>query len=436
MTRSRSAIADAVDALVRDRRIALTETRDGMVLNQLLGVEAKSVLALLAADGWEDIAVLDEAGDMDAASIEDEDAGITVRARKPGIPENVEAILTRRGLGAALARQTFCGTVWLHGLGDAIETFSVRFAPWGDITAFIPDVATASPRKVVRVLDDGARFPDDLSRWLLRDSNAQISGRAIAPWRRMAVERLGQSLANEIEPDGRLLFRGPPVARFTPIASPLVEGGSVAMLQRAAGWVFESPREVENRHALFAAEVARSALIGGTVSDLGDVAKSALEGARIAYNFGVVGQSRDTLKALADLRKAVGDETAKLAENTRGLATAVAGSVVANLGIIVARLTVPATSKWVPAAAIIIGLVLALYVASIAGSGVHYLKLQESLRSEWRHRLYRFLDEGEYERMVTKPVASAETGFWIAICAASIMTVLLFVAVWLIAGSA
>lgn len=111
-----------------------------------------------------------------------------------------------------------------------------------------------------------------------------------------------------------------------------------------------------------------------------------------------------------------------------------AGSVVANLGVIFARLTVPATIKWVPAAAIIIGL--ALYVASIAGSGVHYLKLQESLRSEWRHRLYRSLDKDEYERMVTNPVAAAETGFWIAICGAGVMTVLLFIAVWLITGSA
>lgn len=101
MTWSRSAIADAVEALVRDWRIALTEMRDGMLLNQLLGVEAKSVLALFAANGWEGVFVLDEAGDMDAASIEDGDAGIAVRARKPNVPENVEAILTRRGLGAA-----------------------------------------------------------------------------------------------------------------------------------------------------------------------------------------------------------------------------------------------------------------------------------------------------------------------------------------------
>lgn len=436
MTRSRSALANAVEDLLQDQRVALTETRDGLVLNQLLGAEAKHVLALLEENGWEGVQALDEGGDMDPAGIDDDDRGITIRVRKPGVPDNVEAILTRFGLEAALVRRAISGTIWLHGLSEAIETLSVRFAPWGDTTPFIPEAEIASPRKVVRVLDDGARFPDDMGRWLLRDSNSEISGRAIEPWRRMAVERLGQSLADEIEPDGRLLFRGPPVTRFTPAAGPLVEERSLAILQIATSWVFENSREVENRHALFAAEVARTALTGGTASDLSELAKHALEGARIAYNFGVVGQSRDALKALADLRKAVGEETAKLAENTRSLATAVAGSVIANLGIIVARLTMPTTSTWVPAAAIVIGLVLVLYVASIAGSGIHYLRLQASLRSEWRQRLYRFLEEEEYDRMVTKPVSSAEAGFWVATAAAAVMTVLLFIAVWFIAGIA
>lgn len=358
-----------------------------------------------------------------------------MRARKPGIPADVEAILTRTGLAAALVRPGLGGRVWLHALHQAFETHSVRFAPWGDATAFATaDDAAPSPRKFVRVLDDGTRFPDDLGRWLLRDPESAIAGRGIDPWRRMAIERLSQAVANEIEPDGNLLFRGPPATRFTPSAGALVEASGLEALQKAARWVFENPREAENRHGLFSAEVARTALSGGTATDLASISRTALEGAKIAYNFGVTQQSRDTLKALSDLRKAVSDETSKLGENTRSLATAVAGSVVANLGIIIARLTMPATSNWVPVAAITIGLVLAIYVGSIIWSGAHYLGLQSMLRTEWRQRLYRFLDDDEYERMVSTPVAKAEKGFWIACCIAAVMTVLLFVAVWLIAG--
>ncbi|AUW59016.1 hypothetical protein C1T17_13845 [Sphingobium sp. SCG-1] len=434
MTRSRSALAEAIEALAADQDVALTETRDGLVLNQLHGADVRRLLDLLVADGWADISVSDEGGRMDPGAISDEDFGITVKAQKPGIPEGVEALLTRAGLASALVRHNLACCVWIHGLNAAFETHSTRFAPWGDTTAFTPRDVAASPRKVVRVLDDGTRFPNDLSRWMLRKPEAEINGWGIEPWRKMSVERLAQAIANEVEPEGQLLFRGPPVTRFAPDTGPMVEASGLENIQEAAQWVYENARETENRHGLLAAEIARTALTGGTANDLAASTGKALESAKIAYNFGVTQQSKDTLKALADLRKAIGDETAKLAENTRGLATAVTASVVANLGIIVARLTAPATSEWVPAAAISIGLVLAVYVGTIIASGVHFLRLQRTLRSEWRDRLYRFLDQGEYDRMVTNPVASAERGFWIACFASGAMAFGLLVSVCLIAG--
>lgn len=434
MTRSRSALADALEDLAAGQDVALTETQNGVVLNQLRGAEALRLLDLLAADGWADISASDDGGQMDARIISDEDFGITVRALKPGIPGGVEALLTRAGLAAALGRRDFDGLVWVHGLNAAFETHSTRFAPWGDAAPFTPSNVAASPRKVVRVLDGGARFPDDLSRWMLRDPEAEVNGRGIEPWRRMSVERLAQAIASEVEPDGQLLFRGPPATRFAPDTGNLVEAGGLEGIQKAAHWVYENTRETENRHGLLTAEIARTALTGGTANDLAALTAKALESAKIAYSFGVTQQSKDTLKALAELRKAIGDETAKLAENTRGLATAVTASVVANLGIIVARLTVPATSNWVPMAAIGIALVLAVYVGTIIASGVHFLRLQQTLRSEWRDRLYRFLDQGEYDRMVTNPVASAERGFWIACGASGVMALGLLVSVCLIAG--
>ena len=436
MTLSRSALADAIDALAADGRVVVTETPSGFILNRLGGHDARRILNLLDADGWAEVDASDEGGDLNVDMIDDEAAGIRVRAKKPGVPDDVEALLTRVGFISALERPQLRGVVWIHGLQEAYETLTVRFSPWGDHTEFQPHPSPPSPRKVVRVLDDGEGFPDDLGRWLLRDYDAKIVGRAAQPWQRLAIESLGRAIANEIEPDGRLLFRGPPTARFTPSAAALIEITSLEMLGRAVSWVYDNPREVENRHGLLAAEVARTSLADGDVCDLADAARSALASAKIAYNFGVTQQSRDTLKALAELRKSIGDETAKLSENTRGLAAAVAGSVIANLGIVLARLTLPANTTWVPWAALVIAVVLAIYVGSVIGSGAHFLRLQATLRSEWRQRLYRFLDDDEYQRMVSTPVASAERGFWIACAVAVVMTVLLLLAVLLIAGPA
>lgn len=436
MTQSRSALAEAIEALALNEHVALTETRDGIVLHQLQGVSARRISTLLAEDGWAEIAAYDEGGDVQINEIENDDVGITLSARKPGVPDDVEAILTSIGLTAALNRPDLRGRVWVHALNCSFETDTVRFCQWGDTTAFLPDDPSANPRKFVRVLDGGDRFPNDLGRWLLRDPKCEISGRGIGPWRRMAVERLGQAIANEVEPDGNLLFRGPPVTRFSPVAGAFIEQGPLQALQEAARWVFENPREIENRHTILSAEVARISLKGGTVTDLASLSRASLDSAKIAYGFGVTQQSRDTLKALVDLRKAVTDETSKLSESTRSLATAVAGAVFANLGIIVARLTIPATSKWVPAAAMTLGVVLAVYVGLIIWSGLHYLGLQATLRNEWRERLYRFLDDSEYQRMVIDPVERAERGFKIACCIAGFLTIMLFVAVWMIAGEA
>lgn len=432
MTRSRSELADALDNLARNGRVSLTETRDRLVAYQLLGGEAKSILSLCAAAGWEQIQAEDEGGVLAAELIQDDDFGITVRSKKPGIPKGVEAILTQHGLEAALLRRDLGPLLWVHGLNDAFETATVRFAPWGDTTAFVAQEPIPSPRLIVRVLADGSRFPDDLGRWLLRDAEVPITGRGIQPWRRMAVERLAQSLTDEVEPDGKLLFRGPPSTRFTASTPQVVDASAIEAVVKASKWVFENPREAENRHVLFAAEVARATLQGGDAVDFANLAKPALEGAKIAYNFGVTQQSRDTLKALGDLRKAVSDEAVKLSDSTRALATAIAGAVVANLGIIVARLSIAPNGNWSSWAAIVLGAVLAIYVGSMIMSGAHFLRLQATLRSEWRARLYRFLNDDEYKRMVADPVARAERAFWAAAIIGAIMAALLFIAVLII----
>lgn len=161
----------------------------------------------------------------------------------------------------------------------------------------------------------------------------------------------------------------------------------------------------------------------------------ALEGARIAYNFGVTQQSRDTLKALGELRKSVADDTAKLSETMRTLGGAVVGTVFANIGLIVARLASPANNTFVGSAAILIGIVLTIYVATIVGSGIHYIWVHRYLRKEWRNSLYRFLAADDYRRLVEVPVRRAELAFWCIAGAGIAMVVLLLIAVFQIAGA-
>jgi hypothetical protein len=431
MERFRTDLARTVDALARAGRVTVTESREELALYQLDGDGARQVVELLDPAGFALVRLADEGGELPVDALEADATGIELVARKPAVPNGVLPILSQAGLAAALDRDHAEPVVWVQRLPRAMETVTVAYLPWGSEAAFVPQVPPPEPARVVRFLADG-HVPAAIGRWLLRDPELDISGPVLALWRERACHALATALSQEVERDGRLFFRGPPPSRFRMEGAPRVEISLLSNLQRAVGWVYENPRELENRHGLMAAEIARATLRDGDLIDLAGIAGIATEGARIAYGFGVSQQSRDALKALGELRKSVSDETGKLSDATRSLAGAVMTSAVGNVGLVIARLTVARDSTFVSVAAGVIGVALAIYVGLVIASGWHFLTIQRDLRADWRERLYRFLEDNEYARMVDTPVARAETGFRYAAIGAAIVAVLELIAVMVV----
>lgn len=432
MEPSLSKLAETLDRLSKDGRVVISETRERIAANQLTGPEAAELMNLLKEAGWGDAAATDEGGTISAEILPTTAGAVRVSAAKPIPPDNVDTVLTRSGFIALLGRSPVAATVWVGSLKTAVETTTVRYATWGDTGAFTPKAAAPDPARVLRLLGPGGPG-SNLGRWMLRNPATKADDPALEPWRAEATKRLASALAQEIESDGRLLFRGPPATRFRLDNADAVTDEAFESVQRAAEWVYYNDRELENRHALLAAEMARAAVRDGNLPDLATVAGPALEGARIAYQFGVTEQSKDTLKALSELRKAVSDEAAKLSETTRSLGAAVVGAVFGNIALIVARLTLPANAQFVGAAAVLLGVVLTIYVGATIATGIQYLSIQRDLRRDWKLRLYRFLSDNEYEAMVGRPARRAEFGFKIAAWSGGIMSVVLLIAVYLIA---
>lgn len=432
-------LSEMLDRWATSGGVAITETDRRLVVNQLSGQQALDLAAAVDGTvGWPNLAFSDAGGDLPRDQLTPRLSGIRAELNKPPAPADVELILTNTAFAASLSRARTHRRYWVRGLTAPFETREVRYGPWGDDVLPSNAEAASDPRKVVRPLGD---YPDDradLGRWLLRDPTGSLplGDNAFLTWRREAAAAAATALANEVEPDGRLMFRGPPVGRYSIDGAAALKDSEFEALQRAAAFAYENPRELENRQNLVAAEIARAGVAGGDLVALAQVAGPALEGARIAYNFGVTGQSRDTLKALSDLRKAVMDETAKVAENTRGLAAAVAGAVFGNIGLIVARLSLTPNNVFVPQAAAILGIVLAAYVGLVIASGLHFLRLQHDLRVQWRSRLYRFLTDADYEDLVARPVRRAERGFYAAAVVGGVLAALLLVATLWIAGTA
>ncbi len=429
MERSRLELARKIDALADGGRATVTESRTELAVYQLDGPDAREIVDSLAPAGFLLSRLADEGGDLRLDQLDHDAIGIELVATKPDVPDYVLPVLTLAGFRAVLNRVPVEQVVWVQGLDRRVETVTVSYRQWGDDDLpFVPQEELPDPARVVRFLVDGGAA-EQIGHWLLRDPDTEVSGRVLAAWRMRAIEVLTRALAQEIERDGRLLFRGPPPTRFRGSGSARVEVASLAALQRTTGWVYENRRELENRHGLVAAEIARTAFRDGDLVDLSSLMSTALEGAKIAYGFGVSQQSRDVLKSLSDLRKAVSDETAKLSDSTRSLAAAVMTSAVGNIALVVARLTLNKDARLVAPAAAAIGAALAIYVAVVIWSGWHFLSIQRNLRQEWRGRLYRFLSDDEYELMVATPVKNAERGFKMTAIASGTVAVLMLVAV-------
>jgi|GEM_PF-798554 len=437
MEPSPTKLALSLEGLVAGGRALVAETRDELVVANLAAVDARALMETLLGLGWQ-VSVEDATPDV----VEPEDISETFQpyrltVGKPAAPYGASFAVSRAGVQGWLADAARDPVLRTASLDTTVETLAGRLAPWDDPAPGEVQSTGCDPRKVVRDLTRDGRLSSSVDAWILRDPDAQLPWThwAVRVWAQAAGAELLRALSDEVEEDGRLMFRGPPLVRLAvepDVATALGEGG-FRSLQRAAAWVFESPTEMRPRHDLFAPEIARTAPTGQAAGEVFQrAAGPALEGARIARAFGLAEQSRDSLKAMTDLRKAIGEEIGKLSDTTRQIAAAVAAALFAGIALIAARLVIESPDPIVKAASAVIGVVLFLYVAAVVGSGIQYVRLQRRLRAEWHAKIYRFIPDEDYKRMVTQPAASAELGFaiaaWIGAGAAALLLILVLVA--------
>ncbi|MCS0497894.1 hypothetical protein NVS89_22645 [Ancylobacter sp. MQZ15Z-1] len=427
-------LASALECLVQTERAAVTESAGNLTVARLGAVDATAIVEAVAALGW--TYVIEDATPevINREQISPGFEPYRLVVTKPARPEGTAMALTRSGLTDWLLDDKRPPVIWVAGLPSAFETKANRIAPWGDETVFVPMATGCDPRKVVRELAPERLVTAQIDHWLVRDPDLDwpVTHWAFVAWAKYAFPGLLRCLSDEVEEDGTLLFRGPPLSRLKPEADLIgaLSPQGMRAVQRAASWVFESSVEMRPRHDLFAPEIARTAHSGqGAGAMFLLAAESALEGAIMARAFGLSEVSRDSLKAMTELRKAVSEEIGKLSDTTRSIASAVAAALFAGIALIAGRLALDNPALIVRQAVAVIGVVLFLYVAAIVASGLHYVGLQRRLRREWHAKIYRFMPESDYETMVVGPAASAEGGFYLAAWIGGIAATLLLVLV-------
>lgn len=427
MALSPSELGAYLDRQLEGGRVSVWETATAVTVSNVDLVGAQTLSNMAVAGEWA-LSITDDAGQLIAqADLEADFEPFVLTIQKPAAQANGH-FLTLAGFRESLLKGDLKGNVQVAACEIAFANGLVAVNPWGAGAIFSASPETKSPRKLVRDSSGVGAVPDDIRLWLLRnEASAELwEDPAFQVYAQTATPFLFRSIASEATRDA-IVFNGPPKASFgVEIGTKIVELGidGFRRLQSATAWVYEDPKAAEQRHALLAVEVARSAQRDQIISSLFNRSgHDLLESARLAYQLGQSDLSRESIKAQGDLRKAIADDMTKAADSTRTMVANTAVAVGTSVGLVAAR-AVTQTPGWILS---VIGGIVALHLAAVAVAGWMALRTQDNLRQQWRRRFYRFISDEDYRAMIEQPAEQAEHQYHLVASVAVITAAVMFV---------
>lgn len=294
-----------------------------------------------------------------------------------------------------------------HARGLAVTTWQAD--------ATLPSVLEPlpiNPRKLVADHVPAREIPEDLSPWVLTTAPV-VQSPAFQSWSKMAARRLLGGLVSSAFSEGSDVWfqvSGPPIFKIR--ADDPDIGSQLQLLTEAVTWVYLSGFDIEARHRLFSGELARGDRLGQAFAD--SLARG-LDSAKIAYEAHVHSASRETLKALADLRKTVIEEAQKVTQRTqdmtaglaRDLAVSAAPFILKILGDAGKAATAPIAAGFYFAAAAFIALSFGLQWRINAA----FMASQKASRQRWMQTLFTYISNKERDEIAEQPIEDAVSNY-------------------------
>lgn len=354
-------------------------------------------------------------GDIDASEAFDLARTVQLTIVKPDV-EGVAAFVFADNAAKFLETQTASGRVLSAELEPraAFQTRGLEVAVW-DLGATIvspPQPVPISPRKLVKDYVPDREIVDDLSPWLMTTRPA-VESPEFAGWRTQAARRLLGALVNSAAAEqGVIWFQasGPPLFRIRADDPALTSAWED--LTACAEWVFLAGSDTEVRHLIFAVELARANRSDLT---LPGIATHALEAARATYEAHVQSASRETLKALADLRKTVIDETQKVTQRAQDLTGGLWRDVAVSAAPFVIKVLGDAGKTTKPEIAAGFYFAAAIFIAVSFSLQVRinktFLDNQKKARTKWFQTLYGYISANERRDIAEEPIDKAVASY-------------------------
>ncbi|CAB4325008.1 hypothetical protein [Brucella sp. 191011898] len=406
-------IGAQLDSWAKQKAVQIVENKAALTISGLSSEHAATLADMAATVAWK-LDLADAAGQPALPDDLDQSMAPYIATLHKDVGGAERRILTRAGLEQALKAPD--DGVWQIAFAEQpFSSGTISFQPWGRSDIFSPSAGTKSPLELVREGQQMRLAPPDIRTWLLRDTATDRleNDECFKIFARYSAPALLRSLATELLTADSAIFSGPPrlnvAFKETTLSAELGLKG-YQNLKLAAAWVYEDPITAEQRHALYASEVARSITRNETIaSGLAEAGTNILESARLAFQLSQSELSREAIKAQADLRKSIADDTAKTAESTRSLAGALAVAIATGITLTGAR----ATGSVDPRVLSLVAVSVSCYLVAVAASGWSFLRLQRHIRKQWRERFYRFIPSDDYKSMITDPAATADRSYHI-----------------------
>jgi hypothetical protein len=320
---------------------------------------------------------------------------------------------TERGFAADLAPSLTRKVVWVAADFDEFMTFSTLVCGWGGARDVeIPNSELESPRKLVRDRTHG-HAPSEIGPWLLARKPLRSSS-VFEEWRQQAIQQLSFCLPFEIKTENEQLdvvLKGPRSTLISVIFDLAAHEDDVfEALNDAALWAYSGRRDAESKFTFLNYHLSLDWREGETWP-LGaqSILPGSLASARDAFAFHLQDESRDALRSLADLRRALQDEVGKVQQASRDLISALWRDFAIAGGVIALRYVPGMTSippDWLRVITLTSAFLLLVSLAVSLWSNARYHRLARKSRDDWRSRLYAFVDEAEWARLVNQPIKS------------------------------
>ena len=292
---------------------------------------------------------------------------------------------------------------------ETFATFAARFQPWtiDPVAPFAPSEQLTDPRNLCKDFTGANTVPPDVRPWLTRTKPPQV-GQSYDAWERAALRRLMAALSDQVTLETGTIkyhFSGPPTRHI--ILSDAELGKFASAIAAGADWVFGAGLDTETRHLLFANEWAR----GYQNASDPDFGERTLESAKAAYKAYVNSSSRETLKALAELRKAVIEETQKVSQRAQDLASSLWKDLAVAAAPFVLKVLTDAAS--VPASLVAATLAFAAAVFLVFSFGVQvfinarFFQRQGDSRAIWRQALNTVLSPDNLNEFSEQPIQNS-----------------------------